>query len=89
MKVRGRKTDYEIHKLTNSIWNKEELPEKWEESVNVPIYKKGDKTDNSNYRGITFCQLHIKFYLTSCCQGAEEIIGDHKLMWISLQQVNC
>jgi len=27
----------EIHELINSIWNKEELPEEWKESVIVPI----------------------------------------------------
>ena len=42
---------YEIQKLI-SIWNKEELPEEWKESIIVPIYKKSDKTDCSNYRGI-------------------------------------
>jgi hypothetical protein len=42
----------DIHKLINSIWNKEELPEQWNESIFVPIYKKVDKTDCSNYRGI-------------------------------------
>jgi hypothetical protein len=30
----------EIHKLINFIWNKEELPEQWKESIIVPIYKK-------------------------------------------------
>jgi hypothetical protein len=35
----------EIVKLVNSIWNKEELPDQWKESVIVPIYGKGDKTD--------------------------------------------
>jgi hypothetical protein len=30
----------EIHKLINCIWNKEELPEQWKESIIVPIYKK-------------------------------------------------
>jgi hypothetical protein len=40
----GRKICCEIHKLTNSIWNKEELPEEWKESIIVPVYKKGDKT---------------------------------------------
>jgi hypothetical protein len=39
----------EIHKLINCIWNKEELPEHWKESIIVPIYKKGDRTDCSNY----------------------------------------
>jgi hypothetical protein len=28
----------EIHKHINLIWNKEELPEEWKESVIVPIY---------------------------------------------------
>jgi hypothetical protein len=32
--------------------NKEELPEEREESIIVPIYNKGDKTDFSNYRDI-------------------------------------
>jgi hypothetical protein len=38
-----------IHKLINYIWNKEELPEQWKESVIVPVHKKGDKTDCNNY----------------------------------------
>jgi hypothetical protein len=33
-----------IHKLINSIWNKEELPDQWKESLIVPIYKKGYET---------------------------------------------
>jgi hypothetical protein len=49
----GRTIRSEIHKLINSIWNKEELPEQWKESIIVPIYKKGDETDCSNYRGIS------------------------------------
>jgi uncharacterized protein (DUF608 family) len=43
----------EIHKLINCIWNKEELPEQWKESIIVPIYNKVDKTDWRNYRGIS------------------------------------
>jgi hypothetical protein len=34
-----------IHKLFNSIWNKEELPDQWKESIIVPVHKNGDKTD--------------------------------------------
>jgi hypothetical protein len=32
-----------IHKLVNSIWNKEELPDQWKESIILPIHKKGTK----------------------------------------------
>jgi hypothetical protein len=34
-----------VHKLINSIWITEELPDQWKLSVIVPIHKKGDKTD--------------------------------------------
>jgi hypothetical protein len=34
-----------IHKLITSIWNKEEMPDQWKESIIVPIHKTADKTD--------------------------------------------
>jgi hypothetical protein len=40
-----------IHKLMNSIWIKEKLPDQWKESIIVPVHK-GDKSDCSNYHGI-------------------------------------
>jgi hypothetical protein len=43
----------EIHGLVRFILNKEELPHQRTESNVVPIHKKGDKTDCSNYRGIS------------------------------------
>jgi len=48
IKAGGRKIRSDSQKLINSIWNKEELPEEWKESMIVPIYNKGDKTDCSN-----------------------------------------
>jgi hypothetical protein len=39
----------EISKLVCSMWNKEELPQQWKESIIVLIHKKGDKTDYNNY----------------------------------------
>jgi hypothetical protein len=50
--VRGEILHCEIHKLITLIWNKDKLPRQWKESIVVPIDKKGDKTDCSNYRGI-------------------------------------
>jgi hypothetical protein len=38
-----------IHRLIKLIWNKEELPHQWKESIVVPIQKKDDKTVCSNY----------------------------------------
>ena len=43
IKEGGRTIRYQIHKFIVSIWNKDELPEEWKESIIVPIHKKGDK----------------------------------------------
>jgi hypothetical protein len=42
------------------IWNKEELPHQWKEAIVVPIHKKGDKTDCSNYRDISLLSISYK-----------------------------
>jgi hypothetical protein len=71
----------EVHKLIISIWNKEELPEEWKESVIVPIYKNGDKTDCSNYRGISLLSTAYKILsnlLSRLTPYAEKIIGDNQ-----------
>ena len=52
IKAGGGMVCHDIHKHIISIWNKDKLPEEWKESTIVPIYKKGDKTDGSHYRGI-------------------------------------
>jgi len=36
----------EIHKIIYAIWNKEELPQLWKESIILPIYENGDITDS-------------------------------------------
>jgi hypothetical protein len=72
----------EIHKRINCIWNKEELPEQWKESIIVPVYKKSDKTDCSNYRGISLLSTSYKILsnilLSRFTQYVDEIIGDHQ-----------
>jgi len=78
----GKTIRCEIHELIIYIWNKEELPEEWKESIIVPIYKKGDKTDCSNYMGIshlpTTYETLSSILLSSLTPHAEEIIGDHQ-----------
>ena len=41
IKAGGRTIRFAIHKLIIYIWNNEELPEEWKESIIVPTYKKG------------------------------------------------
>jgi len=39
IKAGGRIICSEVHKLINYIWNKEELPEQWKDSIILPVYK--------------------------------------------------
>jgi len=63
----GNMLHSDIQKLINSIWNKEELLQQWKESVIVPIYKKGTRTDCINYRGIFFTN-NIQNILQYCLE---------------------
>jgi hypothetical protein len=63
IKAGGETLCSEIHILICSIWNKEELPQQWKESIIVPLHKKGNETviiiEESSYY-----QLPTKFYST-------------------------
>ena len=58
------------------------MPEEWKESIIVAIYRKGDKTDCSNYRGISLLPTTYKrlsnILLSRLTPYAEEIIGDRQ-----------
>jgi hypothetical protein len=73
---------YEIDKFIISIWNKVELPEEWKQSIIVPIYKMGDKTDCSNYRGISLSSTTYKIssniLFSKLTPHAEKMIGDRQ-----------
>jgi len=69
IKAGGRKTRSEIHGLLFIFGIRRKCLRSGKETIIVAIHKKGDKTDCTSYKGITFCHLGTKFYPTSCCQG--------------------
>jgi hypothetical protein len=75
-------TFQQIHKFINLDWNKEELPERWKESIVVPICKKGNKTDCSNYCVISLLSASHKILSNSLPSRLSpctvEIIGDNQ-----------
>jgi len=80
--ARRRTIRYEIHKLIITLWNKEEFPEEWKEPIILSIYKKGDKTDCSNYRDTSLLPTTYKILsnilLSRLTPYAEEFTGDHQ-----------
>ena len=42
-----------VYQLCQKIWNDEVFPTEWKKAVIVPVYKKKDKLDCNNYRGIS------------------------------------
>ena len=49
----GCKLYEEIYKLIVLIWNKEELPQNYKESINVPFHTKDNNMNCHKYRGIS------------------------------------
>jgi len=41
VKEGGKTIRLKIHKMINSIWNKQKLPEDWKESITAPMQNKG------------------------------------------------
>jgi hypothetical protein len=58
-----------IHKLINSVWNKEELPDQWKESIIVPIQRMVTKLAVIIIVRYHCYQLRIKFCQISSSQG--------------------
>jgi hypothetical protein len=67
----------EIRQLVNSIWNKEQLPEEWKESIIGPIYWKGDKETAVIIEPYHFGQLHTKCYPTACVKANSICRGNY------------
>jgi hypothetical protein len=65
-----------IHKLITSIWNKEELPDQWKESIIVPVHKKGDKTDCNNYFGMSLLSTSYKILSNILLSRLSPYIGE-------------
>jgi hypothetical protein len=82
IKAGDSKISGEIHKPIIFIWDKDELPEEWKNSIIVPTYKKGDKTDCNNYMFISILPTTYKILsnilLSRLIPYAEESTGDRQ-----------
>jgi hypothetical protein len=67
-------------KYQQNWFKQEELPNQWKESIIISIYKKDDKTDCSNYRGISLLPTSYKMLsnilFSKLSPHVDKIIGD-------------
>jgi hypothetical protein len=65
------------------------LQQQWKESIITPIYKKSDKSDCSNYRGISLLPTTYKTLSNALISGLTpyvEVIEDHQYEFESIDQ---
>src|SRR5664279_1800877 len=69
-----------LHRLCKEIWEQEEMPTEWKRSIIIPIYKKGDRMDCSNYWGISLLSHCSKVFSSILLQRikkrTEEILSE-------------
>jgi hypothetical protein len=73
------------HERGTSVWNKKLMYEQWQESVSVHMYRKGNKAEGSNDRGIsllpTACEISCSIILSRLTLYVDEITG-YCIKWL-------
>lgn len=62
LKNMGRRGLELLTEICNKAWEEGKVPQEWRIGIIVPIFKKGDKRECSNYRGITLLSAASKVY---------------------------
>ena len=57
-----RKIKGYLLKLFNKLYLTSQFPQKWAQAIVVPLFKKGDRHDPNNYRGISLLSITSKLY---------------------------
>ena len=68
-------TAEQLHGILEEVWRTNSFPKDWKTSVILPFYKKGDKTECKNYRGISLIDIAVKIFgiiLLNRFKGARE-----------------
>ena len=81
-KCGGNALCMEMHELIMRVWNGEEIPDEWKTGILCPIYKKGDKLECSNYRGIALLNIAYKIFANilhrRLLSYMESIVGEYQ-----------
>jgi hypothetical protein len=69
-----------ILNMFNVIWQNEKVPDKWSITAVQPIYKKGDKSNPRNYRGIALINSIVKLFTSIIAQRLTKWADQHNIL---------
>jgi hypothetical protein len=64
IKYGGRKLWIRNYQLIKRVWETEQIPQEWSTAIICPLYKKRNKLECSNYRGISLLNVTYKILKT-------------------------
>lgn len=76
LKNAGESFTEHLHQLFQKIWTTFSMPSEWSLSMVTPIYKKGDKKDCKNYRGISVLNTTYKILSFILCERLKPYLND-------------
>ena len=62
LKYGGNELTLHLTQLFQQVLNSGITPKVWKESIIIPLFKKGNKTNPDNYRGITLVNTTLKLF---------------------------
>ena len=62
LKAGGQLVVEELWKFFGRVWDEVEVPTNWDSGLVMPLFKKGDRMDLDNYRGITLMDVIGKVF---------------------------
>lgn len=66
--------------MLNNIYDGQDFPLEWKDCTVVPIFKKGDKMDPNNYRGIALINTLLKVLTKVIAARLQDICCSHNLL---------
>ena len=69
-----------LHTLFNRCYDDSIFPSRWAEGIIIPLFKKGERNDQENYRGITFLSILCEVFAIILNKRLTKWVEDNKFI---------